>query len=361
MFLTYQYRLKDSSPSLRKLLREQSQAVNYIWNFCCEKDRESVKKWQSGSKVRRPTYFDLTKLTSGSSKELGVHSMTIHGVCRQFVTARDKSFPKTPKFRSFKRNTDWIPCSGFTICGAKISGSSLIFMKRKIKFWKSREIPSEDKIKTFSFTQDLLGHWVVNFVIELPVVPQREIETKVGIDLGLKTFAALSDGNTIETPSFYRKTETKLKLTQKRKQKKKYKRLSRKIKNQRKNFLHKASTDIVRKYDEIFIGDVSSTKLSKTRMSKSVYDAGWSTFKQMLYYKSKSTGALCKEINEKYSSVTCSSCNTRSGPSGLKGLRIRTWECSECLTFHNRDVNAAKNILKFGLACQSLVEETLVA
>lgn len=118
-----------------------------------------------------------------------------------------------------------------------------------------------------------------------------------------------------------------------------------KIKNVRKDFLHKETTKLVKKYKVIYVGDVSSSKLAKTRMAKSVLDAGWGMFKSMLEYKAIALGVDFKVVKENYSSVTCSSCFERSGPSGLSALGVREWVCESCGVIHDRDVNAATNIL----------------
>jgi transposase len=93
-------------------------------------------------------------------------------------------------------------------------------------------------------------------------------------------------------------------------------------------------------------------------MAKSVLDAGWSMFRNQLEYKmARRPQASCIIADERYTSVTCSSCGARSGPKGIAGLQVRHWECSECGTSHNRDVNAALNILRVGLERQAPAEE----
>ena len=115
------------------------------------------------------------------------------------------------------------------------------------------------------------------------------------------------------------------------------------------------STRLVKQHGAIFVGNVNAGSLAKTRMAKSVLDAGWSTFRTMLQYKCvqykcNCAGVWFEEVNEDYTTQSCSACSARSGPKGLKGLGIRGWVCSECVTVHDRDVNAAKNILARGLA-----------
>jgi IS605 OrfB family transposase len=100
----------------------------------------------------------------------------------------------------------------------------------------------------------------------------------------------------------------------------------------------------------IAVGNVSSSKLAKTKMAKSVLDAGWSMFRTMLSYKCANAGALFEEVNESYSTQTCSCCGSISGPKGLNGLGIREWTCMVCETHHERDVNSACVILARGHA-----------
>ena len=115
------------------------------------------------------------------------------------------------------------------------------------------------------------------------------------------------------------------------------------------------SRKLVNENAAIFVGNVSSKALVKTKMAKSVLDAGWSTLKTMLEYKSAHAGIVFEEVNEAYTTVTCSVCNTRTG---LEGWRIREWRC-ECGVTHDRDINAAKNILAVGL--DRLAEEKVAA
>ncbi|MDD2608283.1 MAG: transposase [Giesbergeria sp.] len=123
-----------------------------------------------------------------------------------------------------------------------------------------------------------------------------------------------------------------------------------KIKNQRKDDMHQFSTTLVRKNAAIFVGDVVSAKLVKTKMAKSTLDAGWSSLKTMLEYKSHQAGIVFMEVNEAYSTQTCSCCGSipASSPKGRAGLGIRAWTCSDCGAAHDRDVNAARNILAAG-------------
>jgi IS605 OrfB family transposase len=119
--------------------------------------------------------------------------------------------------------------------------------------------------------------------------------------------------------------------------------------NRRKDALHKFSTAMVNDYGAIYVGDVSSLKLAKTRMAKAVLDSGWGMLKTMLQYKGHRAGSVVEVVNESFTTVTCSNCGQHTGPRGLRQLHVRGWVCSACETDHDRDINAARNILARGL------------
>ena len=159
---------------------------------------------------------------------------------------------------------------------------------------------------------------------------------------------ATSDGEKLEAGRFYRSIEQKIANSQRRAHKRQAKRLHRTAARRRKDALHKFSRTIVNTYQVIKVGDVSSLKLAKTRMAKSVLDAGWGMLKTQLQYKGQQAGRSVLIVNERNTTRTCSSCGALSGPSGLDMLVVRTWVCSECGETHDRDVNAARNILSAG-------------
>ena len=119
------------------------------------------------------------------------------------------------------------------------------------------------------------------------------------------------------------------------------------------NDTQKYALDLVRRFDYIAVGNVSASKLAKTRMAKSVYDASWSSFRDKLRYKAIAHGATFEEVNESGSTQSCSACGSKDSttrPKGIAGLRIREWTCSRCGVVHDRDTNAALNILRCGRA-----------
>ena len=175
---------------------------------------------------------------------------------------------------------------------------------------------------------------------------------RVGIDLGLKDLATLSTGEKVEVPKFYRRSEQRLATVQRARKTKRARAIHAKIANRRKDFLHKASAKLAKEYGFIFVGGVSPSKLAQTRMAKSVLDAGWSRFRDMLAWKLRlRSGGMLLEVSEHHTTQTCSECGRlpSSRPRGIAGLGIREWTCDDCGAVHDRDVNAAKNILRCGL------------
>jgi IS605 OrfB family transposase len=144
----------------------------------------------------------------------------------------------------------------------------------------------------------------------------------------------------------------KLAVAQRANKKHRVKAIHAQIANRRKDFLHKLSTRLVKENGAIFVGNVNAAGLAKTKMAKSVLDAGWSTFRTMLQYKCDNAAVWFEEVNESYSTQTCSSCGVipSSSPKGLAGLNKRDWECCECGAVHDRDTNAALNIRARGHA-----------
>ena len=170
----------------------------------------------------------------------------------------------------------------------------------------------------------------------------------VGIDLGLKDIAVTSDGERLEAGRWTQGYAEPLAAAQRRGHKRQAKRLHRKAARCRKDALHKFSRNIVDRYQNIVVGDVSSTTLVKTRMAKAVLDSGWGMLRQMLQYKGEHAGRSVRVVSERNTSAACSSCGSLSGPRGVNGLAVRSWICSECGASHDRDVNAARLILLRG-------------
>lgn len=248
---------------------------------------------------------------------------------------------KRPKlnWRSRKRSLGWVP---FKAVGVKVSSDSVRYNGQTFHFWNSRSLP--DKVRFGSFCEDAQGRWYVDSVCE-GLTPARQPPRKeAGVDLGLKTLVTLSDGVELSRENLTRTFEVRSATAQRARKKKQATRIHAKIKNKRKYWNHKQTTLLTNEYDVLVVGNVSSSKLKKTNMAKSVADAGWADFKTMLSYKSLRLGITYLEVTESFSTVTCSVCSERTRPSGLSALGVRSWRCSTCETEHDRDPNAAVNI-----------------
>lgn len=336
-------RLRDKH---RQDLKRQAHAVNYVWNYCNETQQKAVnakRKWLNK--------YDLQKLTAGSSKMLGIHGHTIQQVCWDYDRSRKTHKKAWLKWRG-QKSLGWVPFNQGNV--RKVGAGKFKFNGAIFETMHDREIPEGVVIRAGSFSQDAKGNWYLNAPILLPVKRTVDPSKAVGIDLGLKEdgLATLSDGKAIHNPKHFMRLEAKLGKVQRAGKRKQARNVYAKIKNSRKDHLHKASAAIAGAYGTIVVGDVSSSKLSQTKLAKSVLDAGWHDFKQMLHYKSIRNGGAVIEVSEYLSTQTCSSCGAlpESRPRGIAGLGIREWTCTDCGTTHHRDVNAARNILRSGLA-----------
>ena len=346
---TLKLRIKDKHA---KVLIQLASEANFVWNYVNDL---SYKHLQRTGKFF--SAFDVAAYTKGASKSgLTLHSQTIQAITEELVIRR-KQFKKAKlKWRvsnpkSPKKSLGWIPfkASGIQYEKHCFASGQIKYAGQWFGLWDSYGIKNH-KVKTGSFVQDSRGRWYVCLVVETPESSQiTEGKTPVGIDLGLKDFATLSNGQKIEAQRTYRKYEQKLGTAQRANQKQRVKSIHAKIKNIRSDFLHKLSRQLVNDHAAIFVGNVNAKGLAQTKLAKSVLDAGWTAFRTMLKYKSQQAGVWFEEVNEAYTTQTCSCCGSRQdSPKGRAGLGIREWTCQQCGTLHDRDVNAAKNILAAG-------------
>jgi putative transposase len=348
MILTYKYRLKG-----KRAVRQQRRfawAVNQVWNFCVQTQRAVQRAWKDGLSPRWPSFYDLNDLVAGTSKDLKLHAQTIQSVCKQFVKSRDQH-KKCPTFRrsgGSKRSLGWVP---FQEQARQITSASVIYLGNEYRFFGVKRRPIPETAKGGCFVEDARGRWWVCFHVEVDHLPKAPARA-VGIDLGLKTLAAFSTGKKIEAPRHHRKLEKKLAIAQRAGNDDLAKAINAKIANRRRDHMHKWTTWIARNYRLILVGDVSSSKLAKTSMAKSVLDAGWYASKQTLRYKASRHGGICEEVSELFTTQICSECGAKpsSRPRGIADLGIRDWVCSECGAHHDRDVNSARNHLDLGLS-----------
>ncbi len=364
MYLTYQYRIRSSSAERR--LDKISYKVNYVWNYFNGLAKQNWRSIKQGNQGHFLKLEELTNLSSGASKDLGLDSQIIQEIAKTYI---DKKYSENNKkkfflrFRKYKKSLGWIPfknqniispsvqkqsVSTITVAKKSKPDDSFQFCGKTYRYFKSRNFPPGAKLKCGSFSQDAKRNWYVNFVLEIPeqITVHPENPSKVGIDLGIKTIATLSDGSIYTRENLTKKYEDKLAALQQGNKKRQVRNLHHKIKNIRKDFTHKMTTSIVNNFVDIRVGDVKSSDIIENlpNSGKSVNDASWYSIKTQLHYKAIKQGGVFREVNEAYTTQDCSSCHERTGPRGKEGLNIRAWTCSKCGVVHDRDVNSAINI-----------------
>ena len=236
---------------------------------------------------RWPSGFDRITLTSGSSKLAGLHSDTVQAVCKQFALSRN-ACGKRPRWRG-RKSLGWIPFQAPR--AIRLQGDTVTFLGRRYRLWLSR--PIEGKL-------------------------------------------------------LYRRHERALAIAQRAGRKPRVRAIHAKITNCRKHFLHELSTRLVRENRRICAGNINSCGLARTSLAKSVLDAGWSQLRSQIRYKAMRHGTEYIEVDERFSTQVCSACGVRGGPQGREGLVVRDWSCGGCGARHDRDINAAINLLVSG-------------
>jgi putative transposase len=320
--------------------------VNDAWNFANATSYKAARPFAGPSKWL--TAYDLDKLTAGATEYFErIGSDTIQRINAEFVTRR-KQFKRAKlrwrPSRGSRRALGWIP---FKAAQLKRKGKCLRFSGKAFRLFE-QELLEDARWKCGCFAEDSVGDWWLCIPIEHAVGQVPAPKGAVGLDLGLKDTVATSEGDKVEAGRFYRSIEQMIAQAQRRGHKRQAKRLHRTAARRRKDALHKFSRTIVNQYQRIVVGDVSSLKLAKTRMAKSVLDAGWGMLKTQLQYKGRQAGRCVLIVSERNTTRACSSCGALSGPSGLDMLVVRRWVCRECGVTHDRDVNAARNTLSAG-------------
>jgi len=262
-----------------------------------------------------------------------------------------------PKFKHKRSKQSFLQKQNFKILD---NTNKISFLKNKIKF-KCSERDSYDlrnnAIKRITYSKDTIGNYYASVLIEFTHTPLSIIENEIGIDLGLSHYLITSDGEFIANPKFFKNSEHKLKKQQrklsrkqkgsnnKKKQQLVVGRIHNKIKNQREYFLHNVSSRLINENQVISLETLSIKNMIKNRcLSKSIQDASWAKFVNMLTYKAEWSGREIRRISRfAPSSKTCSSCSWYNTELTLKD---RTFNCIECGHSEDRDLNASKNILK---------------
>ena len=318
-----------------------------LWNDLLEHSKTIFQNFD-----KFPTKSTIAAMTKDSglysqvAQEIGFR--VENGIWR-YVKLRKAGNRKAgfPRFKSIDRMKSLhYPQSGFSL-GKKLKVTPF----GEIPIVQHREI--RGKIKTLTLKKEASGKWFVCFAVEeTPTARASNGKPKIGIDLGLKTLATLSDGNVIENPRHLKKYADNLAGLQqllsrkkkgshnRKKQKRKVALAYEKVANTRTDFLHKMTTNLVNSYSFIALEKLASQEMAEQNFGKSINDAGWGIFANMLRYKAESAGCEVVFVNPKNTTKMCSKCG---GVQGMP-LEVRTYDCP-CGNVMSRDLNAAHNIL----------------
>lgn len=353
--MNFRYRIYPSKKQIVRLNKTISNCC-FIYNKLLEAKVNAYKTDKTNL-----SQFDLNKLTKGF--DVSVYSQVKQNISKRindafkhfFRRAREKKgkagFPRFKNINRYKSIT--YPQDGF-----KFKSDKKIFVSKIGNIPIVLHRVPKGKLKTFTIKRTAVG-WFAIFSCEN--VPIEKIEVKnnnIGIDVGIESFAVLSNGEKIENPKFLRKSEKKLARLQRRLSRKKkgsanrrkarfkVAKLHQRIFNQRQDFLHKTSFKIIKEFKVISVEDLRIKNMVRNHyLAKSINDASWGYFVQMLSYKVEKTGGQLIRVNPKNTSRTCSKCgNIQDMP-----LSQREFKCLKCGFVCHRDLNASKVIDTVGL------------
>jgi len=344
------------------LLSQFAGARRFVWNWALARRIAYYKENGKGiSRIALSAELTAMKAQPETAWLREMDSQALQQVLIDLYRAYDNFFARRthyPRFKSRKRDEQRfripqrVKVRDGAVCVPKIGA---------VRIRQSQAI--EGATKSATFKRDATGKWYVSLVIafEMPdtALPAPDPAHVVGIDLGLKDFAVLSDGERIAAPKLYRRRERKLRRANKAfsrtvkgsngraKAKRRLSLVHRKTANQRGDFLHKLSSRLVTTHAGLCIEDLSLKGMVRTKLSKSVSDAGMGAFRRMLEYKSVWYRRPLAVISRWYpSSKTCPVCGTIYD---ALTLSERMWVCEGCDTVHERDRTAAMNIRREGL------------
>ncbi len=362
---TFRYRLYPTKAQAEALTQQLREACT-IYNAALQERRDAYK--QADISI---TYYDQANQLKEIRAE-GLTGLANFSCCQDVLRRLDKTFkaffrrvksgetPGYPRFKPHQRfDSVTFPSYGD---GVRLLDSGKLRVQGvgcvKVKLHR----PAEGRIKTVSIKREA-GKWYACFNVEVAPTPLEPSTLDVGIDVGLESFAVLSDGTVIANPRQYRRAQATLRRAQRKVARRKKGGLGRKkavralqaahahVRNQRLDFQHKLARALVSRFGLITIEDLNIQGLAGSMLAKSVHDAGWSGFFQKLAYKAESAGRLLVQVDPRGTSQRCSGC----GCEVRKELKERWHECPACGLSVSRDLNSAREILRLG---RSLVAST---
>lgn len=330
------------------------------------------RRLSEGPYQRVPTSADLSKVLVTQGKKtrarafladapVGVLQQTLRDLDRAWKAHEDSKAGRRkgariapPRFKSRKDNRQTARYTRSDRWSITDKGRVRLPKIGDLKVTWTRSLPSEPTSVTL--IKDRSGRYFVSFVVDTDPAADvlSPIDGDQGIDLGLSRFAVLADGSHIASPRYLRRAEKKLKKRQRvmsRKQKGSRNREKARVKvarahaavaDARRNFHHQWSHKLTSENQAVFTENLSVRGLARTRLAKSVHDAGWAQFVSFCEYKAIRRGRSFVKVDRYFpSSQVCSACGHRDGP---KPLNVREWTCSNCGTWHDRDWNAGRAV-----------------
>ena len=365
MFKAFKYRLYPTVPQADKI-NQNIGCARFVYNQLLD---DRIKVYKETKQRSKKTYCDLKK-EYAFLKE--ADSRALLNARENLDEAYDKFFKEPlagfPKFKS-KHKCRWSYTTDNNNGTVRFDGNRIRLPKvGYVKVVEHRL--HEGRIISATISHERSGEYYASVLCEIEQPKSLPVTDKVvGIDLGLHNIIVCSDGERVPSPKYFRKSEQKLAKIQRafsrtqkgsnghEKARLKVARCHQKIKNQRNDFLQKLSTKLIRENQVICLEDLSVKGLERNhKLSKSVTDASFSKFVSMLEYKAEWYGRKVVKIDRFYPSTQlCSGCGYKNeSVKGLQGLKVREWVCPECGEVHDRDLNAARNILKEGMKVLNL-------
>lgn len=356
----YKFRIYPTTEQ-KVLFAKTFGCVRFIYNKMLE-DKiayyQQTKKKLNNTPAQYKEAFPFLK--DVDSMALCNAQMNLQNAYNNFFSRPNNGFPKF-KSRRNSRKSYTTNCINGNIT-LENGFLKLPKLKGLVKVKQHRQIPDDWKLKSVTVSQSASGKYYASILFEYEnQVPEQELHDFLGLDFSMHELYRDSNGNEPSYPRYYRQSEKKLKKEQRKlsmmqkgsknrdKQRIKVAKLHEKVANQRKDFLHKQSRQITNAYDCVCIEDLDMKAMSQVlNFGKSVSDNGWGMFTAFLKYKLEEQGKRLVKVDRFFaSSQTCSCCGYKNP--ATKDLSVRAWDCPECGTHHDRDVNAAVNIRNEGM------------